>query len=142
MLTFAVSSPLSFFVVDIVVIDVIVDCISHYVSALLFLCCQCMRVCLQDVGGVAVVAIASIVVVGVFVANVVVCVRGVLCWAYVGMCDCVFILSGVVGKVVACISGIVLGMFVLCWDPRIVWCGCWCHRLAAQLLLLSHSRLT
>ena len=36
------------------------------------------------------------------------------------------ILSGVVGKVVACISGTVLGIFVLCWDPRIVWCGCWC----------------
>ena len=50
-------------------------------------CCQCMRVCLQYVGGVAVV---RIVVVGMFVANVVVCVRGVLCWAYVGMCNCVF----------------------------------------------------
>ena len=45
----------------------------------------------STLGGVAMVAIASIMVVEVFVVNVIVCVRGVLCWAYVGMCNYVFI---------------------------------------------------
>ena len=43
-------------------------------------------------------------------------------WGCVIVC---LILSGVVGKLVAGISGTVLGMFVLCWDTRIVWCRCW-----------------
>ena len=40
MLTFAVPLTLCFFVVDIVAVDVIVDCISHCVSALFFFFCR------------------------------------------------------------------------------------------------------
>ena len=43
-----------------------------------------------------------------------------LCWAYVGCVIVCLILSGVVDKVVVGISRTVLGMFVLCWDTRIV----------------------
>ena len=46
-----------------------------------------MRVCRQDVGGVAVV---RIVVIRVFVADVVVCVRGLVVLGVCGMCNCVF----------------------------------------------------